>query len=429
MFFVFWSTYRLVIKNKHLALWVVSSVATATLPILGIAEDKISIQVQKYQENDDRINIEDGKLSIEHDFGTDHTVNAEVDWDTISGASPTWTFDSDTGASKVVTEDSSTMASPCIDEDRKYICRDTRWNNIVGDGYKEHDEFSYKNVELDDHRDSLALLYTFRTPTMRNELSVGASYSKEGDFINSGASIEYLMYTDRTKNRGVTLGASYMKNEVYDYLEDIWNNFDLINLQLSITQVFNKRMVGKLSAYAVLEDGHLSNPYFNVVRRVNVANDEVLITNFKYYLSRELRPENRKAGGLSLQVVKQVNPLTQWHISYRFYHDSWSVYSNTIESKSYHKVANKIRISPSLRYYQQGAARFFKAHDARDNIFSEVGYASADDRLGDYSSWTAQLGFEFIQTTKITWNIVTGYQNQSSGLKFGWVNLGAEYKY
>lgn len=417
--------------NKYLKLLVIGSVASSTLPMVSVAEDKIAIQIQTYKENDDRINVEDGKLSIEHDFGPDHTFNAEVDWDTITGASPSW--DSLTGASQAGESDTVTGASVCVPEegDSYYdLCRDTReLEGIVGDGYIDSADLSYKNTGLTDKRHSVAFLYTFRTPTKRDELSIGSSYSKESDFINTGISAEYLMYTDRTKNRAITTGVSFMKNDVLDYLEDKWNTFDLVNAQIGITQVFDSNTVAKFNFYYMLEDGHLSNPYFNIVRRINVMSDSQDPAYFKHYLSRDSRPDNRKAGGISTQFSKMLPSGTAWQMSYRYYQDTWAVDSHTLESKSYHKVSNKFRVSPGLRYYKQGAANFFKAHDAEDSYFDEEGYASADHRLGDYHSWTAQFAVEYLQDKDFTWNIVAGHQTQSSDLEFTWINLGVQYKY
>ncbi len=434
-------------SSKHLKLLVISSVATATIPLTSLAEDKVAIQIQQYKENDDRINVSDGKLSVEHDFGPNHTLNGEYDWDSISGASPTW--DSKTGASSETKSDAFTGASACVPEegDNYYdYCRNTRLvNGVIGDGNTEIDNFAYKNVPLKDHRDSVAFLYTYRTPTMRNELSVGASYSKENDFKNTGVSIEYLMYTDRSKNRAITAGVAYMKNDVYDYLGDKdehgeyslgsqWREFDLINGQIGITQIFDATTIAKFSTYYMYEDGYLSNPYFNVVRRINVidsSSDEYSLADVypKYYLARDSRPELRKAGGISVQAAKSFSENHSWHTSYRYYQDSWGVKSHTIESKSYHTITDNIRLSPVLRLYSQSAANFFKAHDAVDNIFSESGYATADDRLGSFNAWTGQLGLEYLQSKKLTWNIVLGYQDQSTGLTFAWVNLGAQYRY
>ncbi len=418
-------------QKKNLTLLIIGSVATASLPLVSLAEDNIAIQVQQYQENDDRISVQDGKFSIEHDFGPNHTLSTEFDWDSISGGSPAW--DSLTGASETISSDTSTGASPCVDEDGNYYdyCRDTReLPGIIGDGSTQLDDYVYRNVDLEDHRNSLAVLYTYRTPTMRNELSLGGSYSEEEDFKNTGASAEYLMYTDRTKNRAITVGASLMKNDVYDYLEDKWNKYDLINAQVGLTQVFDVNTVAKFNLYYMLEDGHLSNPYFNVVRRINVALEEDP-AYFKYYLFRDARPDKREAGGVSMQMAKTLNESTAWQLSYRYYQDNWSVQSHTLESKSYHRLSDKFRVSPGLRYYNQSEASFFKAHDAGNNgnVFAESGYATADHRLGNYDSWTFQFGLEYLQSSDLTWNIVSGHQTQSSGLKFYWVNLGAQYKY
>lgn len=366
--------------------------------MISIAEDKVAIQVQTYQENDDRIGIKDGKASVEHDFGPSHTLSAEVDWDTVSGASPTW--DSASGASQ---------AASLVKSD---------------DGESDLSAFAYRNIKLEDKRNSIATLYTYRTPTMRNELSLGASYSKEEDFINTGVSAEYLMYTDRSKNRAFTFGGAFMKNEVEDRVEDVWNEFDLINGQIGITQIFNMTTSAKLNLFVMVEDGHLSNPYYNVpVRKKN----EVGI--YKYYLSRDNRPDKRVAGGISAQAVKQMNSTTTWHLSYRYYQDDWAVNSHTIESKSYHSIGRKFRLSPGFRYYNQGAANFFKAHDAADNFFDANDYATADHRLGDYDSWTVQFSVEYLHNNDLSINAVAGHQTQSTGLSFDWINAGVQYRY
>ena len=418
-------------NKKHLTLLIVGSVAAATLPLSSLAEDKVAIQLQQYEESDERINVQDGKLSVEHDFGPNHMISAEIDWDTISGASPAW--DSLTGASATINSDATSGATPCVDEDGNYYnyCRDTReLTGIIGDGSLKLEDYRYRNVKLDDRRNAFSSLYTYRTPTMRNELSLGASYSEEEDFKNAGISAEYLMYTDRSKNRAVTTGLSFMKNEVYDYIENKWNAYDLINAQIGITQVFDTNTVAKFNLYYMLEDGHLSNPYFNVVRRINVALEEGE-KYYKYYLFRDFRPDKREAGGVSMQIAKSFSEKTVWQLSYRYYQDSWSVQSHTVESKSYHQFGEKFRFSPGFRYYNQTEANFFKSHDSENlgNIFAESGYATADHRLGDYNSQTYQLGLEYLQSVMLTWNIVTGYQTQSSGLEFYWVNLGAQYKY
>lgn len=415
-------------KNKALNMLILGSVVA--VPMAAVAQNRIAIQIQQYQENDDRIDVQDGKLTLDHNFGTNHVVAMEYDWDSISGASPSW--DSVTGASQTVTSDAVTGASPCINEDGDYyeLCRDTREiSGIVGDGFTGFDALKYGTTALTDLRNAGSFLYTYRTPKKRNEISTGLSYSEESDFKNTGASAEYLMYLDKNKNRSMTVGASFMKNEVYDYLDDRWNSFDLINTQIGVTQVFNSSSVGKASIYFMSEDGHLSNPYFNVVRRINVTAEASDPAYFKFYLSRDSRPEKRQAGGLVTQYVNMASKGNTLQLSYRYYQDSWAVRSHTLEGKSFHDIGAKFRLGPVLRLYDQSAANFFKANDAADNVFDESGFATADHRLGNYSSWTAQLGIEYKQTKDMIWNFTSGFQSQSTGLEFGWVNAGISYQY
>ncbi len=417
-------------KKNGLSLVALTSVITAVLPLSSSAEDKVLIQAQHYGENDDRVKVNDGKIILEHDFGTDHTLNLEYNWDSISGASPTW--DSVSGASGTEVSDAVSGASPCIDEDDNYHqqCRDTRSiHGIIGDGSTNLNTFSYKKVPLTDFRQSLSGLYTYRTKEYRNELNLGLNYSQEDDFKNTGISAEYLFNTDKSRNRSITVGASYMKNNVYDYLEDQWHHFDINNVQIGFSQVFSPTFVAKVSLYGIRETGHLSNPYFSVVRKINVNIDPLVTPYFKYYLARDTRPRKREAGGLSAQLSNSINKSNAVQMSYRFYQDTWGIDSQTIDLKSYHHITAKFRVNPGLRYYHQGAANFFKAHDAQDNYFDEQGYASADHRLGDYHSWTVQLGFEYLQNSKLTWNFYSGHQTQSSGLTMSWANFGAQYKY
>jgi len=415
-------------KKKCLKLLVIGS--AVTVPMISLAENKVAVQAQYYQENDDRIEVQDGKLLFEHDFGTDHTINMEYDWDSISGASPTW--DSVSGASQTENSDAVSGPSPCIDEDGNYydLCRDTREKDqLLGDGHKQLDDFDYKNIKLSDKRDAISFLYTFRTPKRRNELNLGASYSKESDFENTGVSADYLMYMDHTKNRSLSVGASFMNNDVYDYLENKWESFDLVNAEIGFTQVINARAVGKVSLFYLEEDGHLSNPYFNVVRLINVMLEPSDPAHLKYYLARDSRPNNREAGGFAAQYSQALQPELAVQLSYRYYQDSWSVQSHTLEGRAFYDINEKFRIGPILRLYDQSAANFFKAHDASNNVFGEEGYASVDHRLGKYNSWTTQLRMDYRQSRATVWNVASGYQSQSSGLEFMWINFGIQYHY
>ena len=60
-------------KNKKLNLLLIGSVIA--VPMIAVAENKIAIQFQEYQENDDRIDVQDGKLSLDHEFGTNPDIS------------------------------------------------------------------------------------------------------------------------------------------------------------------------------------------------------------------------------------------------------------------------------------------------------------------------------------------------------------------
>ena len=45
--------------------------------------------------------------------------------------------------------------------------------------------------------------------------------------------------------------------------------------------------------------------------------------------------------------------------SYRFYHDSYGIIANTVGVQWFQKIGQAAVVSPSFRYYRQGAANFY----------------------------------------------------------------------
>ena len=81
--------------------------------------------------------------------------------------------------------------------------------------------------------------------------------------------------------------------------------------------------------------------------------------------------------------------------SYRFYHDSYGIIANTVGVEWFQKIGQSAVVSPSFRYYRQGAAHFYGIQFPGDPNFDPAHvptYYSSDYRLSFLETFT--LGIE-----------------------------------
>jgi len=410
--------------HKKLIPLVVATAVSAPLILNAASSDEVSFKQMKYTESDDRIDIDFSVLDIKKDFGTDYTVSFSASYDAISGGTPIW--DSISGASSTETTDSSSGASHCVDEQGNYLCKDTRSDDILGDGHANMSDFSYRNVEVEDTRKAANISVTKRTYS-RDEISFGTAYSKEEDFRSIEGSLSYLYNIDSTRNSSIAVGASYQSNSAYHYLDDTWKDFHIINTQIGYTHTFTKYTVGQINYFYIKQSGVLDNPYQTIIRKMNVSltDDDY----YKYYRAKEKRPDEKNSAGMTLDLVSKITPKTSWHGDYRLYKDDWGVLSHTISTSLFYDLGRDFTLVPLIRYYQQSAAAFYKAHDSSDFTFNETDYGSADERLSKFHSVAYSLGIEKEFTKSLSGNIHYAQESQSFGLDMKWVSLGFNYNF
>jgi len=374
---------------------------TAATSCLTHADDKIAIQYMQYQESDDRIGVNYLAAAFEKDFGVDYTLKVDYSYDSISGASPSW--------------DAVSGGSPSVDLDDPV--NDITDQAILSGGGQQED-YVWRNIEMTDRRDSGGAQLTWRHGERRNELTVGANISAESDYESLELSSSYLAYLDELKNTSLSVGASYQGNEV-NTIDNGWKDITIINTQVGITHILNHQTLLKADLFAFQDKGELSNPYQRIVRQYNG----------QYYLAKDSRPERRQAAGFKLGHIYAFNDHLILHSDYRFYQDDWGINSHTLTANAYITINEHWRIAPGLRYYQQSAADFYKAHDGSDPYFEITGYGSSDQRLSDFDSWTGQFGITYLHQSDLEFNLTTTAQQQSYGLDLYWAMLGMVYKY
>lgn len=402
------------------------AITTSTSPIIlnASSSDEIAFKQMKYSESDDRIEIDYTLLDFKKDFGTDYTLSTSISYDSISGGTPVW--DSISGASSKKTSDVVSGASACIDESGNYICKDTRSDEIIGDGKLDMSDFKYRNVQIKDTRKAISTSLTKRT-TRRDEINVGFSYSKEEDFKSLEGSLSYLYNIDRSRNSSITIGASFQSNSAFHYLDKKWKDFDIVNTQIGFSHIFTKYTVAQINYFNIRQSGVLSNPYQTIIRKMNVSNSSTPI--YKYYRAKEKRPNKKHQEGITLNLVSKLHKKIAWHGDYRFYKDDWGVKSHTFTTNLYYNFAPSWTLMPLIRYYTQSEASFYKDHKAKDFTFNSSDYGSADERLAKYNGTTYSLGLEKKINKKLSCNAHYAQQKQSFGLEMRWVSFGLNYSF
>lgn len=131
-------------------------------------------------------------------------------------------------------------------------------------------------------------------------------------------------------------------------------------LSLSFSQVINKRLQGSVLVDGVVQSGYLGLPFHRVF--YNDGRDTI-----------ENLPSTRYKLPLGLRLNYFLGDNIIVRTYYRYYTDSWSVQSNTVNLEVAVKLSPFFSISPFYRYYQQTAAKYFapyEVHKVTDQYFT-----------------------------------------------------------
>lgn len=375
------------------------SVAAATLLVsmASVADDYVTFQYLQYDESDNRTSVSASAITINKDFGTDYTLNVGLVADAVSGASQTY-YDGASGASA--------------------FSRGTAVNSS---------DVEYGNIEYSEIRKAFSGLFTTRFDN-RDELSLGANYSGEHDFYSTEGSAEYMHWLDASKNQSISLGLSYQYNAILaecdgtdacDGASGASERMEasVINTQLSFSQNINATSSVKVSLFSVMEDGYLTNPYYNVVRNNDGTTADVV---------GEKRPDSREIFGSAIKYANALNQNTTMHLSYRLYDDSWGINSHTVDSDFYYEYGASWIFNLGLRFYSQSEADFY---NESDSFFTNEIYATSDERMSEFTSLTYKSNVDYTISDEWSANISVNYYNQSTGLSATYFMTGFRYNF
>ncbi|ASP38846.1 hypothetical protein CHH28_09200 [Bacterioplanes sanyensis] len=384
-----------------------------------IAAGEWSYHALYYVESDDRVTVEDHVAAFKHSFGVDYDFSMDVGYDAISGASPT--LRSNTA---VLTQQDAQARQ------QQVALADEKSDKLIL-GFDPNADYRRQNVELEDIRRSVNASLLMRD-ALRNELTVGASFSKEEDYTSSSASVSQLWWADRRKNRSYSVGASVIYNESYVFTDGYADQYIDDNLmwdaEVSVSQVLSDKAHLSLSAYINHDRGYLSNHYQTIVRGIDLNNDQ-RIDRSEWLLAAEERPDQRTGGGVGALHVWQWNSGITSQLNYRYFDDDWGIASHTLNWALDIPVSDQLTVLPVMRVYQQQAAFFYKDADGSDIVFDGREYGSSDQRLGEYTAWHAQLGAQWRPWPQWRLDASAAFYQQSSDFDAYWLMLGGSYQY
>jgi hypothetical protein len=243
----------------------------------------------------------------------------------------------------------------------------------------------------------------------RDRLVPEFSYSNEHDYRSYGFALNYTREFNE-KNTTLNLGWSHAYDEVlanrFTFLthSTVKNTDDLL---VGGTQLLSPGTILGANATFGYAHGDLTDPY-----RAVVFDEASLDANSRVVLSGEKRPSARNTQALLLSLTQSIPQLdASVEGTYRFYHDSYGIFANTVGVVWFQKIGKSLVLSPSARYYYQTAANFYGIQFRGDPVNDPdrvPKFYSADYRLSELETFT--LGIEANIKLREHFDFHFGYQ-------------------
>jgi hypothetical protein len=361
-------------------------------PRSGRAETVTAYKYQDYRESGGRINVRAHYGLIEQTLGLEARVKITGVMDTITGATPTGE-----------PADPATGRVPL--------------------------------TQIHDRRK--AWTADFSRQFGRVNLALGAANSRESDYVSTGFSLNTLTEFN-SKNTTMLAGISGTQDDVKVFYQPARATKHTLDLIVGVTQLLDENTSLVLNASYGSATGYLNDPY-KLIRK----NTELLPGIFLPLTFGENRPDERDkwVGFASLN-----HSVPEWkgavEASYRLYHDTFGITSHTIAATWLQRLGEQLILSPSVRFYEQTAADFYRVSLDNTTITPTTKpnpagpFYSADYRLASFDSWT--WGVKLVWTPKpafqadVAWESyrMTGRDSQTSASAFpkaGIVTAGFRY--
>jgi len=275
------------------------------------AEDSLSYKFENYTESGGRVGVQTQGLIANQDVGSDMQFGLTMVTDAIAGATPTG----------VPAPAGSTQVPLAHMSDHRKA-----WEGDLSR------QFSQINV------------------------SAGISESREHDYISKGWSLNTL--TDfNDKNTALLVGVAGHDDDVETFFDPqrLYVKKHALSAIIGATQLLDALTKVTLDVTWARDTGYLSDQYKLVERDV-----ELIQGSFFPLVYAENRPSEQNSC-VAYFAVNRAFPRLNGSLegSYRLYADTFGIVANSIEVRWLEKIGRQFTVSPELRLYEQGAAKFY----------------------------------------------------------------------
>lgn len=254
-------------------------------------------------------------------------------------------------------------------------------------------------ASITDERTAGSLRYSHELS--KGIISITPSVSSENDYESQAITVEY-QWDKNNKNTSFSIGSGYASDKVSATGQDLDEDKNGVSIFGGVTQVLDRQSLLQFNVSFARESGFLSDPY--------------KLTLVEGVILPDKRPDQRQQTVLLSRYIHYFGEASaSMHLSYRFYHDDWSINAHTLEAAWHQELANDWLITPSLRYYSQDKASFYEP------FFTQArtdGIHSSDYRLASFGSILAgfKVAKTFNKNTNINLNVE--YYERNGELKF-----------
>src|ERR1019366_4073728 len=280
-------------------------------PRTARAEDSLSYKLENYTETGGRVGVQTQGIVATQSIGTDMQLGLTMVTDAIAGATPT-------GIPAPAGSDQVPLA------------------------------------HLSDHRKAWEA--DLSRQFSRVNIAAGFSESREHDYVSKGWSLNTL--TDfNQKNTTLLLGVAGHDDSVETFYDPqhLYVGKQSFSSIIGVTQLLNPLTTATLNFTWSRETGYLSDQYKLVQQTV-----ELLPGDFFPLVFAENRPSEHNSGVTYASIERSFPRLCgSLEASYRLYGDTFGVIANTVELRWLQKIGDRVTLSPELRLYEQGAAKFY----------------------------------------------------------------------
>jgi len=154
------------------------------------------------------------------------------------------------------------------------------------------------------------------------------------------------------------------------------NSFSLFN---QYSKVINKRTIISINSELVYQYGLLSTPFYRVYFDGEGTRVERL-------------PIDRFKTPMSFRLNHYLSDLMTIRFFYRFYFDTWGLYSSTFSLETPLKISPSLTISPMFRYYTQSGTRYFAPRGGHD---TDAAFYTSDFDLSSFDSYKFGAGIKY----------------------------------